>query len=89
MVSICETTEAINTRDKVLESIDDYFIQFDQPYNFKNEDPTNALVQFEASYHNLCAALESNGSDTKGITVMQLYSRLNYFKELNSNKENK
>lgn len=89
LTSECKTRIQKTEQEKILHNVDEFLARLEKPMNFRPYDPNGAPIALENSYNQLCASLESNGSVTVGLTVMQLYSRLNYYKELNEKMEAK
>ena len=75
--------EQVDQAQLDLKTADDFLLKTLQANIFTYEDPKNAVVTFENNYNGLCAALETAGHQTKGITIMELYSKLQHFNEVN------
>lgn len=79
--------DAVRQQSEVdLTAVENYFINLLNPNIFTYDSTKNAVVEFENNFNSLCAALETVGHSTKDITVMELYSKLKHFKDVNPKK---
>lgn len=72
--------------DSELQSINRFFAENSKPLNFDYGSLENAVLKTDKHFETLCALLEGNGvSNATELTVTAFYSRLEYFKKVNSN----
>lgn len=77
---------AILAAELKLKDIDVFFMDLMVPDIFTSNNPRNIVVLYENGFQNMCAAIESIGASTQGLTLLQLYAKLNYYKETNGPK---
>lgn len=87
---ILAVAEAVDAKDmqlaeQRLRDIDKYFTEQLKPQDFDVDSEQNASVQADITFETLCGVLESNGvANAADMTVMQFYSRLEYFRKLHT-----
>jgi hypothetical protein len=64
-----------------LQAVENFYLSTINPSDFREGSTKNAVVEFENNFNSLCAALESAGHKTRGVTVMELYAKLKFFKD--------
>jgi hypothetical protein len=68
-----------------LQQIEKYFAEYSAPQDFDSDSPENAALKMDSNFEQLCTILESNGvAHAENLTTLQFYSRLEYFKKINS-----
>lgn len=82
--------EDVPEAQKILEELDRWFLEESAPPNFDSDAEEYAPIRLESGFEALCTVLESNGvTRAAELTVLQFYSRLEYFKKLNAPKKAK
>jgi len=85
---LLEATENVEEIEANLAKIENFFLELNKPNNFIPDDPTNAIINLEMSYENLCSLLVMNGvADIKTLSIFEFYSRLRYYKNSNTPKK--
>lgn len=68
---------------KLLDDISLYFVELNKPKSFDSEDQNNAVVKLDSQFEQLCSMIESNGTNTRELTLIEFYSRLEYIRKSN------
>ena len=73
--------------DKVVRSIDEYFIALKPPQDFSPSSQDNAVKNINLSFYKICAALEEAGvNNPKELSVFEFNVKLDHF--YNKKKQN-
>lgn len=78
-----ESEEYDDEIKRILDEIAVWFIDMNKPKDFDVDSPENCVIKLESNFEQLCSMIESNGSTTKDLTLLEFYSRLEYIRKSN------